>query len=530
MKIELLEALRADLDAAGYSASRVTSLWGATAEAARHRGVIVPARRALADRETEPLTVLASVFLLGEAVGAESLSAALPNLGSAGALELGLVASRGSGSFGAALSLNPVSLPDTSSRELGGEIEWWILSDLDDHLRQGPAKPEHVMGVGGATRSLLAQAPLGPDAAQCYHSALDLGTGCGIVAMCLAHSGIPRVVATDISERALMLANANTVLNGLSGRIEFRSGSLFEPVAGEKFDLILSNPPFVVTPRGDDGDEEDELYQYRDGGMTGDELAATVVRESVAHLTDRGTQLCLANWESRWGQDGLERVGEWIEHASERAGAVVDAWVIERDRVDPVQYAETWARDGGARPGSPEFDSLIASWIGDFASRKVLSVGLGSIRVRRAGGSQQGERENIVRLEQSIGMFAPEGPGVALSEAFDAGVLASRMSDDAVLDTRWHTHPRVGEEREYRPGAEEPRAIHHIIDIPIGQRVPAGTLIAAALGVCDGELSLRQIADALASVLDIDAMAAAAELLEQVRELAWFGMVSAEPR
>src|SRR5690606_1339183 len=104
---ELIDLLRADLTEAEYSSEAVTVLWGARAERARQRGVLAPARRELADRETSPLAVLARAFLLGESVSEHDLDFALPRLGASGAAELGLV-NAGDGYHRTALSLNPV--------------------------------------------------------------------------------------------------------------------------------------------------------------------------------------------------------------------------------------------------------------------------------------------------------------------------------------------------------------------------------------------------------------------------------------
>jgi release factor glutamine methyltransferase len=73
----------------------------------------------------------------------------------------------------------------------------------------------------------------------------DLGTGCGALALALA-SERPRwrIVATDVSAPALELARANADRLGLA--IDWRHGSWFEPLAGQRFDLILSNPPYVA--------------------------------------------------------------------------------------------------------------------------------------------------------------------------------------------------------------------------------------------------------------------------------------------
>lgn len=536
MNSGLISQLRSDLLAARYSLSSLTALWGRTAEEARRRGVFQPALRVLAQRKPAPNVTLGRVFLLGAAVSREELNVALPALGAAGAEALGLVAAVpgtpdsvndddvAAGALRAALSLNPVEFPDVEPADLEPagthHIEWWILSDLDDELRRGPARPDHVMGVGGATRTLLAQVPPIRVA-----RALDLGTGCGIVAMYLAHLGAAHTIASDISERALTLARANAALNGFDDRIEFRLGSLFEPVEAERFDLIVSNPPFVITPRGDD---EGARYEYRDGGMTGDELAATVVRTAASHLADGGSLVCLANWETEWGGHGLERVRGWIRDAASGSGAALDAWVIERDRVDTAQYAETWARDGGARPGQAAFDELLTAWLDDFGARRVVSIGLGAIHMRRTADDacDSPADASVIHAEQATGALASSGLGRSLREAFDAGAAAARASSEAVLATRWVRAADVSEERIYTPGEESPSAITLVADVPIARRVTADTLLAAAVGVCDGELTLGQIADALATLLEIDADAAGEALVAGARELAWLGVLA----
>ncbi|MFC7765343.1 DUF7059 domain-containing protein [Leucobacter soli] len=247
MNPELIDRLRGDLRAADYRAETVRALLGDAADDARLRGVFAPARRALDAREAAPLGTLVRLLLLGEVIGEQGIDEALPSLRAASALELQLITASGTARGAeagcrAALSLNPVRVADDS--RLAAPLDWWILSDLDDQLRNGPAHPDHVMGVGGATRSLIAQLPphdagraLDLGSADSPRS-LDLGTGCGIVAMHLALRG--PVVATDISERALDLARANARLNGMEHGIEFRHGDLFAPVTGS---ASTSSPP-----------------------------------------------------------------------------------------------------------------------------------------------------------------------------------------------------------------------------------------------------------------------------------------------
>lgn len=76
---------------------------------------------------------------------------------------------------------------------------------------------------------------------------LDVGTGSGAIALALAHERPKaRVTATDVSPAALAVAADNAERLGLADRVRFLEGSLFEPVAGERFDLVVSNPPYVA--------------------------------------------------------------------------------------------------------------------------------------------------------------------------------------------------------------------------------------------------------------------------------------------
>ena len=93
MDERLIDLLRADLEAAGYSTGAVEALLGPAADGARQRGVFAPARRVLAGRERSALATLVRAFLLGETVSDDELAGALPGLGAAGAAELGVVES-----------------------------------------------------------------------------------------------------------------------------------------------------------------------------------------------------------------------------------------------------------------------------------------------------------------------------------------------------------------------------------------------------------------------------------------------------
>jgi hypothetical protein len=485
----LIDDFRDDLASAGFGVDALTALWGQDAAAALHRGHRLPAERALAALDGGGrLGTLAALFVLGLSVPADAVSTALPRLGLDGGVELGLLAI--DGEFARPrLDVRPYGFTDVR-----GTHSWWIASDLGE-LALGTAIPEHhVLGVGGASTTLS-----GLMIQDEVDTVLDLGTGCGIQAL-HASRFAKRVIATDISQRALDLAALNARLNGVDS-IEFRLGSLFEPVAGERFDRIVSNPPFVITPRV----EGVPAYEYRDGGLVGDELVETVIRGAFEHLAPGGIAQLLGNWEYREGEDALARVEGWT------AGR--DAWVVEREVQDAALYAETWIRDGGTRPGTARFDELYAAWLDDFEARGVTAVGFGYVTLRAANtGLARFERldGSVSRLGEHLGACLDAHDWLASADL--VGATLTLASD-------------VTEERHYWPGDEDPT----VIDIRQGggfaRTVPAGTTLAAVVGACDGDLSIGAICGAIAQLLDLDESALLDEVLPSVRELVATGML-----
>lgn len=498
-----IASLRSDLAAAGYTVSTTSALWGAEAAEALHRGQRVPAARALdAERRrsgTTPLATLATLFLLGRPVDAADLADAFPALGVDGAVALGLVGGTGGGRYSAAVDLRPYSFVDAH-----GQVDWWIVSDLGE-LALGHALPvDHVLGVGGASTTLSGLMLQNP-----VDRVLDLGTGCGIQAM-HASRHANHVVATDISERALELAALNVELNGIEG-VEFRLGSLFEPVEGETFDHIVSNPPFVITPRAEGVPE----YEYRDGGMVGDALVEAVVRSGGSYLAPGGVAQFLANWEYRGdgAGDAFERVSGWID-----ASAVpVDAWVIERDVEDAARYAETWIRDGGTRHGTDAFDSLTSAWLDDFEQRNVRSVGFGYVLLRRPIAGET----TLRRLERRHGALGSNeaGLGVHLGDSLAAHDWQAALGDEAFASHRYAVAGDVTEERHFWPGDDAPTAMLLRQGGGFGRTVQGDTGLIALVGACDGELSVAAIVAALAQLLEVDEGALSAELVPAVRAL-----------
>ncbi|MFC5502030.1 methyltransferase [Lysinimonas soli] len=499
----LIELLRSDLIAARFTVPALGALWGAEADAALERGNRVPAERALS-RRTTPLGTLASLFVLGSPVARDAAEAALASLTLEGARRLGLVEEHGD-RVTALVDLRPYDFLDAQ-----GAGSWWIASDLGELATGRELRPDHVLGVGGA--SLTLSGLLLPDPVA---TVLDLGTGCGIQAM-HASRWADRVVATDISSRALELARFNAVLNGIEG-IDFRLGSLYEPVAGERFDRIVSNPPFVITPRAPGVPE----YEYRDGGLVGDALIEQVVAGAAEHLVPGGIAQLLGNWEYRADVDGLQRAAGWADEAG------LDAWIIERERQDPSQYAETWIRDGGTRPGSADFERLCGAWLDDFDARGVTGVGFGYLLLRHpdpAAPSMRGRMRRVERLDAPLGR-GTAGLGTHLSTALAAADWQAVRSDAELLAARLQVAGDVTEERSHWPGEADPSVLVLRQGGGFRREVRVGTELAAIVGACDGELGLGVIVTAVAQLLDLDVAELERSTVAEVRELLIDGML-----
>jgi methylase of polypeptide subunit release factors len=226
-----------------------------------------------------------------------------------------------------------------------------------------PDAPDHVVGVSAGARFLAQLLPPRP-----VRRALDLGTGCGFHALLLAgHAG--RVVGTDINERALALAAFNALLNGLDN-VDLRAGNLFEPVAGETFDLVVANPPYVVSP--------DSSYVFRDSGVPGHEFCEALVRQLPAFLEEGALAYLLVSWVHRRDQDWSAPLRGWLE------GSGCDAVLLHYVSSDPLTYAAGWNRMGA--PSPEVLDETLDRWLAYYERLGIEEIGWGAMVLRRREG------------------------------------------------------------------------------------------------------------------------------------------------
>ncbi len=525
---EEIAALRADLTAASYRTETVEQLLGPVAADALRRENPVPALRVLEARE-EPAAVLLRLFTLGAQVPRSLVEGALPALGVDGARRLGLLetvpadpspdparsddagAEESDGPVRAQFDLSPYSASDDA-----GQIDWWIASDLSELATGRPLGPEHVLGVGGASLTLARITPRTP-----VGRVLDLGCGGGIQAL-HASRHAEHVIATDLSERALAVAAFNAALNGIE--IELRQGSLLEPVAGERFDLIVSNPPFVITPR--EAAEETTTWTYRDGGRAGDTLLAELLRALPSHLAPGGSAVMLGNWEITTGSDWDAHPRAWLR---EVAADGVDAWVLQREQEDPAQYAETWTRDGGVTDRDPGWAGLVRAWLEDFEGRDVERIGFGYLLLRRPADASDvpdaPARPGTLRTEQVPGT----GTGtlsVHLAESLRAMGTLAQLDDAALAAARPVRADDVVERRHLTPGQWDPMLIELVQGAGFARSVRADQQLAATVGALDGTLTLGQVVAAVCALTDADEDETLERVLPAVREMIVTGMVT----
>lgn len=480
----LLKCLRHDLNHLGYTQDWVNSLLPSDVLSLLLGGVASPASAYMRQLSSlEPRHAVARLFLLGEHVSGEEVEQAFINTGVEGLLELGLLIpvenepTQGV-SYRAALSLTPVESPQS-------EVSWWILSDLDDHLRTAPAHPQHVMGVGKATRSLICALPVSP-----VERALDLGTGNGLVALWLT-SIAQQVVASDISDRALMFAEANATLNDVN--ITLARGNLFEPVGEDRFDLIATNPPFVIEPVT----SEVDTYVYRSSGKPGDSLLCELLSQATQFLTPQGKLVSLVNWEHIWGESAEDKIFSFVPEA----GKKVSVSCIERGMQTPLEYASMWLRDSGLTPSHHRYDVSLKDWVQDFMSRRVTDIRFGYLTlINEPDRSRCFTRYE--RIESPLNQGQPFG---AAWEQQLAGIRQiTRMDTDTLFEQHFSLAPGVEEHRRFIPGTEQILEISLVQRSGIERYFTADTVTAALFGACDGQLSAKTILEALSVLLSVD--------------------------
>ena len=436
--------MRDAMDAAGWSAEALDELLGVTARTHLDRDELAPILRRT--RDDGPLSTLARLLIAGVRVDPRAARAA------------GVPASWLRPDGTAAIRLQPV---------LHGGVE--VTVPHDNGRAATGVHPDQVLGVGAASLTLAAATPRARVA-----RTLDVGTGCGIQAL-LVEDHSAEVVATDRNARAVAFTRLAAALNRV--RIDTRQGDLLGPVAGETFDLVVSNPPFVISPAA--------RYTYRDAGLDADDVCRRLVQRLSSVLTDSGTAVLLANWLHVQGEDGDDRVRSWVPPDT-------DGWIVQRELAAPEDYVTAWLRDTdeGAR-----FDGLYDEWLDWFEQRRVEAVAFGVIALRR----RTSGTPSVVVEDVPQQIAATWGDEVidhfARREALTAGLL----------DICWRLREDVRLHQVASRDDEGWLVDSQLLQQSDGLRWSGGTDEhgAALLAACDGMTPLRTLFSVLAAAAGI---------------------------
>jgi methylase of polypeptide subunit release factors len=335
--------------------------------------------------------------------------------------------------------------------------------------------------------------------------ALDVGAGSGVQALMAArHAG--QVVATDVNPRALAYTKLNAALNGLTN-IECRQGSLFEPVDGERFDLVTCNAPYVVSP--------EHRLAYRDGGRRADELSEHIVRAAADHLDEGGFASLIVSWIAADEEEPEERPLSWTDALH------CDAWILPIWTSDPLGHAAIW---NDHLSGDPErFRRALDDW-----TRYLARVGAGCVS---EGGIllHRGRAPRYTTRVDEVDDDVLEEAGDQIQRGFES---RARLSDlrraDELLEARLSAAMPLTLEHELEPRRGRTAVVTAHAQLAEGTHSTVeGTKRALELvASLDGRTPLAELVQAAADRLRLSAAQAARlrrEALDVIRELLELG-------
>jgi methylase of polypeptide subunit release factors len=476
------------LGGGSYTHAGIAALVGPSALGSLQRGDVRPALVAAAGAGDPPLATLLRLFIGGGTEPVAAVRRALDPLPLDAALAGGLL-ERHSDGIRAAVDVRP------HSDEHGS---WWVVADLGNEVRPGPLPADHVLGVG-ASSVTLAEATVRPKVA----TALDLGVGCGVQSLHLSRH-VEQITGTDLNRRALRFAATTAALNGLDW--ELLGGDLAVPVTGRRFDLVVSNPPFVI------GNGE-TTHTYRDSGRAGDAVCAELIAAAPRLLAPGGTLQLLANWLHVQGERWDDRVHGWIEPTG------LDAWAVQREVTDPGSYVALWLRDAGEdhEPDGAAAER-IRRWSDWFAANRVEGIGFGIVTLAATGST-----DPVIRVEE-MRQPIPAVPGTEIAAWFER--MAWLRGVD-LLAARLVTAPELRLRQIAGRGEAGWAVDSQLLALDAGLRwtEPVDPVLVQLVGGCDGTVTVGDQLAVLAAAYDSEPAAVTAMALPVVAHLVERGML-----
>lgn len=335
---------------------------------------------------------------------------------------------------------------------------------------------------------------------------LDLGTGSGILSLCAAPYS-DHLVATDLTQRSIEFARFNARLNNVEN-IEFLTGDCFAPVTGRRFDLILSNPPFFITPQTD--------YIFCDNPMDLDGLCRRLVKEAPAYLNEGGFMQMLCEWAQVKGQPWEERVAEWLQNTG------CDAWVMKGLTQDPEEYAQHRIRE--TSQDSSTDAASYAGYMQYYRHRGVEAIHDGLVVMRRREG------RNWVRIEEVPTTPNKGDLGAMILSTFAAqDLLQQHETDQDLLPLRPKLAPAVRLEQicQQHEGQWHAESLTLRLTSGFPFHMDLQPIVAEFLVSCDGTRTAAEAIQGFAARVNAPIEKVQTECLAMIRKLIGRGFMIA---
>lgn len=356
-----IEQLREALRTASYDAAHMRPMLRADTDTLTPRPADIPIIVRLLPKG-DRLSSLIQLFVVGLTVPLVEARAALAPLSVERALRLGVV-QQSAGGVKSTVRILP-----------SGDL---LMAADRAHEGSAELTADHVMGVASSSIFLASLT-----VRRHVERALDLGCGGGIQTV-LAARHADKVIACDINPRALNFTAFNALLNGVDN-VECRAGSFFAPVDGETFDLIVSNPPFVISP--------ESALVFRDSGLRGDDVSRKVIREAAEHLREGGLAFILISWGVAKGEAWPDRLRPWV------ADLPCDIWFLHHSAEAPLMHAASW--NSPLQPRPDEFAAALDRWTDYLGELGFAGVSYGATILRRRTGAVNWVRFDDVREQR----------------------------------------------------------------------------------------------------------------------------------
>jgi hypothetical protein len=403
----LIHRVRGVFDRAGYTWPGILELLGESQAASFKFSRREVPRFLRCCASGSPRDTLARLFLLGVSVEEGPFRQAIAPMETADWVHLGLLGQADGTLY------SPLRVTPTDELLLVQESPW-----------RPPPQANQVMPISGSTMSLAKYLIRRP-----VDSAVEIGTGCGVLTL-LAAQKSAQAIGTDCNPRALNLARFNAQLNRLTNT-RFLEGDLFGPVEGQCFDLVIANPPYVISP--------EKRALYRDSGLAGDEISARMIRGAPRFLRPGGFAQVLINWAQVQGQDWQARLQGWLE------GSGCAAWLIRFETVPPEKYAITWL----PQEDEPKVhDRRFEEWMAYYEGQGIEAIGSGIITLRR-----QTSGPDWFAYDDAPREVGPCGAAVLLG--FEQRDFLIRHPDDpSLLAVRYRQNPALEGHHRLKPGGQ----------------------------------------------------------------------------